>query len=164
MTRRGLGATSLLLLWGSIGCAGTQRGNPETSRAQAAPQVEAKHASSPGPDAACQLAGVPVRVEYLDAAGGAALRLETPEPSRTALREHITHVADEHNGAGTQPGAHSAYDRPHTAVAQDIEGGVQLTLLPQRPTDLDALRRDVQQDVFAMQRGDCSRLTDLIPE
>lgn len=96
------------------------------------------------------LPDTPVRVSYQDTSGGAAVLFATdgdPEP----LRERVEEVARHHD----QPTARDLYDLPHTATVQDTEDGAKLTLTASAFNDMDALRRHVQKDVWAMQRSDC---------
>jgi hypothetical protein len=75
-----------------------------------------------------------------------------------ALRVRTAEVARFHNGGAAKvPALHELYHLPHRASVVPLEDGAQLVLVPKRahPQDLDELRRNVQQEVFNMQRNGC---------
>lgn len=107
--------------------------------------------------------GAPVHINYEDASGGAAV-LFTTQGDPSPLQEHAEQVARLHNrGARELSGNDLSEVRlPHTAEVEQLQNGAKLTLLPRRPTDLDGLRRHVQQDITWMKRHGCTTSTEVL--
>ncbi len=104
--------------------------------------------------------GAPVGVRYEDTSGGAAVLFTTPGDP-TPLREEAQEVARAHNHKRDMLAMQDVSELrlPHTAEVEPIDHGAKLTLLPRRPTDLDGLRRHVQQDVSQLQAHVCAGST-----
>jgi hypothetical protein len=93
----------------------------------------------------------PVEVAYRDASGGASV-IYTTTGDADALRSCVSEVARAH-GAVEPVLANDLYAIPHSARVQDVEDGIMMTLIASAQNDDTALRRDVQQDVWGMQRS-----------
>jgi hypothetical protein len=106
-----------------------------------------------------EYAGAPVQIGYHDASGGAAVTYRTKGDVQR-LRQRTAEVANLHRrGRLTAPTVHDLYHIPHTAYVREIEGGAELVLLPKRPDGqtLEELRRNVQQEVWIMQKRGCGK-------
>lgn len=104
-----------------------------------------------------EYAGAPVRIDYEDASGGAAV-LYRSQGDVAALRRRTREVAAFHNSAKPKAGAlHDLYAIPHRAYVEDVEGGARLVLVPKsaRRQFLDNLRLQVQQETLNMRRLGC---------
>ncbi len=104
-----------------------------------------------------EYAKAPVSISYQDAPGGAAVFYRTAGDA-AALRARTEEVARFHNGGKAKiPALHELYHLPHRAFVEPLKDGAKLLLVPKRPdpSDLEVLRRNVQQEVFNMQRSDC---------
>jgi hypothetical protein len=104
-----------------------------------------------------EYARAPVRIDYEDASGGAALVYRT-RGDVTALRQRTLEVAEFHNSTGSKIGAlHDLFAIPHRAYVEEVKGGTKLILVPKgvRPQQLDALRVQVQQETLNMRRRGC---------
>jgi hypothetical protein len=100
-----------------------------------------------------------VEIAYQDASGGAAVIYRT-KGDVDALRARTAEVASFHNsGAAKGPVLHDLASIPHNARVESMEGGAKLVLTPKRLSlhDLEALRRNVQQEVLIMQKRGCGR-------
>jgi hypothetical protein len=103
----------------------------------------------------CSLEGEPhVELTYRDAPGGSTV-LFTTAGDPTYLRRRVTEVARYHNSAAPTIAMHDLAAIPHTAMVQDIEGGIALTLFATNRQHVETLRINVQQDVWAMQKRGC---------
>lgn len=104
----------------------------------------------------CSREGEPrAKVEYEDAPGGATV-IYTTHGDPTYLRERAVEVARYHNGAAPTRGMHDLADVPHTAMIEYIDQGVRLTLFASARDDVEELRINVQQDVWAKQKRGCA--------
>ncbi len=106
-----------------------------------------------------EYARAPVAIIYQDAPGGAAVLYRTQGDAQ-ALRVRTEQVARFHNGGAAKiPALHELYHLPHRASVEALDDGAKLVLVPKHPEarDLDELRRNVQQEVFNMQRKGCGR-------
>jgi hypothetical protein len=97
----------------------------------------------------------PVKLGYRDAPGGASV-LYTTEGDPTYLRARVTEVARYHNGGAPATAMHDLASVPHTAMVEQLEQGIVLTLFATERRHVDALRRQVQQDVWIMRRRGCA--------
>jgi hypothetical protein len=116
-----------------------------------------------GADATCPLDDLSVGAEYLNATDHVALQLRTSEPHVAALRERLLPMTEATDATGAIVVGPAAYGFPHSVRARAIDAGVQLTFVPERSGDLASLRSAIQEDVLAMQRGDCTRFANLLP-
>jgi hypothetical protein len=106
----------------------------------------------------CDLyAEAPVEIGYEDITGGAAVLYRT-SGNVARLRERTQEVAKFHSGTqGKSRWLHDLRAIPHHATAEDIEGGAKLLLVSDRarPAYQDSLRKNVQQEVWTMQKKGC---------
>ena len=141
---------SLLMLLTLLAC-GTSQPSRFPMGATATPEGE-----PPAWKRSCSREGEPrAKVEYEDAPGGAAV-IYTTEGDPTYLRERAVEVARYHNTAAPARGMHDLADVPHTAMIEYIEHGVRLTLFTSARDDVEELRINVQQDVWAKQKRGCA--------
>ena len=151
--RRSRGLLCALAL---VGCASQGGPRPPVQRTSRAEHEEPK----PAWRRTCtEYARAPVAISYQDAPGGAAVLYRTPGDAQ-ALRTRTEEVAQFHNGGAAKiPALHDLYHVPHRASVEPLDDGAMLVLVPKHPDvrDLDTLRRNVQQEVFNMQRKGCGR-------
>jgi hypothetical protein len=143
MRQRALG----LILLGTCACASARATPPAGGKA---PKPAWKRSCT-------EYARAPVSIEYEDAAGGAAVVYRT-QGDVAALRLRTREVAQFHNSSELKLGAlHDLSAIPHRAVVEELEDGARLVLISKgvRPQLLDALRLQVQQETFTLQRRGC---------
>ena len=104
---------------------------------------------------ACSREGdAPVTLAYRDAPGGASVHYTTAGDA-AYLRQRVTDVARYHNAAAPITGMHDLANIPHTAMVQELDNGIALTLFTSDRRHMEELRVHVQQDVWIMRRKGC---------
>ena len=94
----------------------------------------------------------PVEIAYRDASGGASVIFTTTgDPGE--LRSCVGELARAHDAAAPDIVENDLHAVPHSARVQDVQDGVMMTLIAAAQNDDIALRRGVQQDVWAMQHS-----------
>jgi len=135
----------------ALGCAGTAQTHDEAtlpaqeSMSKRETIAACERSCSPKVDA-------PVEIAYRDAAGGASV-IFTTSGDLDALRSCVSEVARSHELSKQEVVEQDRHAIPHSARLQDVPDGVMMTLIASAQNDDTALRRDVQQDVWAMQHS-----------
>lgn len=104
-----------------------------------------------------EYARAPVRVDYQDAPGGAAVIYRT-KGDVAALLRRTREIGQFHNSSRSKLGAlHDLSSIPHRAYVEPLKDGARLVLVSKGPPRqrTDALRMQVQQEVFNLQRRGC---------
>ena len=111
------------------------------------------------------------QITTMDTNDGVAITFTTMTSDVNALRTRVHQIADMHNRMAMQQGGcpHAGAMRegmmmvPSRAMAQDIEGGTRVVLVPNDPSQLETLREQARMHADMLQRGECPMMHPSAP-